>query len=140
MGIAGILSLVNLYSRYFERESSSMGFMMLVKLALLVCSFIFIAVPKDKDERYFCLSHRWNYFIGLLLNSLNYIFLYMGRIGLYFYVFEAIYIGYIFKAKNRSIWSVAFKFLYFLLLMYYLYDNVTSGNQGELPYLFFWQS
>jgi len=140
VGIAALSSLVNLYSGYFERQSSSMGIMMIAKFVMLILSFFCIAIPQDKDERYFCLSHRWNYFIGLLLNSLNYIFMYMGRIGLYFYIFEAIYIGYIFKAKNRSIWSVVYKFAYVLLMLYYLYENVTKGTQGELPYLFFWQS
>lgn len=140
LGVSVMFSLLDIYSSYFEQQSSSIGFMMIVKLVMLLLSFVCIKITQNKEERYFCLSNRLYYFIGLLLNSLNYIFLYMGRIGLYFYVFEAIYIGNLFKNKNRTIWAVLFKLGYLILLLYYLYDNITSGAQGELPYKFFWQS
>lgn len=138
-GIVAAYSLVNYYSKYFEQQSSSMGIMMIVKAIMLIWSFGVIETPKNNQERYFCFSNRWYYFVGILLNSLNYIFVYMGRIGLFFYIFESIYIGNIFKAKNKTIWTLMFKFCYVCLLLYYLYDNITRGGQGELPYRFFWQ-
>ncbi len=140
VGFSIILNLLKRYSGYFEQRSSSFGFMMLVKLAMLFASVIVLEKPSNKNQKYYYLSHRWNYFVGLLLNSLNYIFMYMGRIGLYFYVFEAIYIGYLFKAKNRTEWIVLLKLGYALLLLYYLYDNISRGTQGEIPYRFFWQN
>ena len=66
--------------------------------------------------------------------------MYMGRVGLYFYVFETIYMGYLFKTKNRTIGTILLKFGYVVVLLYYLYDNITGGAQGEIPYRFFWQS
>lgn len=135
-----VSNLLDLYSRYFEQQASSFGYMMIIKLALLLISTLIIPTPKDKGERYYYFSHRWNYFIGLLLNSLSYIFLYAGRIGLYFYAFEMIYIGYLFKAKNKTQWHLIFKLGYVALLLYYLYVTITSGAHGEMPYRFFWQS
>lgn len=139
LGFSIVSGLLNIYSKYFEHQAASVGLMMVVKLVLLIFSVVVIERPTDKNEYYY-LSHRLNYFVGLLLNSLNYIFLYMGRIGLYFYLFEAVYIGYLFQSKNRKKWMIWFKFIYVVLLLYYLCDNVSRGSQGEMPYRFFWQS
>lgn len=140
VGIGAFLELFNKYSSYFERQADSVGFMMIVKFMMLVLSFMFVMIPLERNERYFTFYHRMCYFVGLLLNSMSYIFQYAGRIGLYFYVFEVIHIGYVMKAKNTTIWTVLFKFLYAAILLYYLYNNLASGSQGELPYRFFWQS
>lgn len=138
-GISQMIQLTNIYSKYFDRMSSSVGFMMVVKILMLLLSIFAFQFSNEKEERYFLLSHRWNYVVGILLNSLSYIFLYMGRIGWYFYIFEAIYIGYLFKSEQRTIWTFLLKFGYFAVLVYYLYDNVTHGGQGEIPYRFLWQ-
>lgn len=138
VGLSAILGMTSSYSRYFEREASSVGFMMVAKVLLLGVSFLATELPKEEEERYFCLSHRWNYFVGLLLNSLSYIILYAGRIGLYFYVFEGIYLGYLFKSKSRNPWEVLYKLVYVLVLLFYL-QNMLKGSHGEMPYRFFWE-
>ena len=135
-----IYYLLNFYSGYFEERVSSFGLMMFVKFFLLLLSIGIIKRPQEREKRYVLYSYRWNYFVGLLLNSLSYLFLYMGRIGLYFYVFESIYIGYLFKSKNKTIYVVLLKVLYIMILLYYLYNNITKGPQGEVPYRFLWQS
>lgn len=138
-GVSRVLQLTSIYSKYFDRPSSSIGLMMVVKLLLLLLSIAAFELPKEEDKRYFCLSQRWCYFIGVLLNSLSYVFLYMGRIGWYFYIFETVYIGQLFKSEQRTIWTLLVKMSYVVILFYYLYDNITHGGQGEVPYRFFWQ-
>lgn len=141
VGLSEVLNMVNSYSKYLERQATSVGIMMIVKIMFLLASFIIIKIPKGNKEEYYSSFHqRWVYLVGLLLNSLSYIFLYVGRIGLYFYVYEAIYIGCVFKEKNRTIWVVLFKCAYVFLMLYYLYNNISKGAQGEMPYRFFWQT
>lgn len=140
LGVSILVDFANRYFDYFSERASSLGFMLVIKVLLLALSFAFVEKPKNDDERYFFGVNKWYYFVGLLLYSLNYVFLYVGRIGLYFYVFEASYIGYLFKTKNRTIWDVLYKAVYVLLLLYYLYSNITHGAHGEIPYLFFWQN
>lgn len=145
IGICGLFvlsmmsDLLSKYFGFFEDRIQGFGFMMLVKIALLLLSIFLVERPQDQQEQYYCVSSRYNYFAGLLLNSLSYFFMYMGRIGMYFYMFEAIYVGYLFKKKNRTIFELLLKCVYALVLFYYIYDSMTSGSNGELPYRFFWQ-
>lgn len=139
-GFSILSNLINQYARYFDRQSSSFGIMTIAKFVLLILSVVIIETSSDKKERYRYLSVRWNFFVGLLLNSLNYFFLYMGRIGHYFSIFEVVFIGYLFQTKNKTKWTLLFKFGYAMLLLYYLYNGISSGAQGEMPYRFFWQS
>lgn len=145
-GIGGLFALsmlsdvLNKYMGFFDDRVQSFGLMMFIKIALLAISIILMEKTQDSEEQYFCFSSRYNYFIGLLLNSLSYFFMYMGRIGIYFYVFEAIYIGYWFKKKNKTVFELLLKCAYVAILLYYIYDSVTSGPNGEIPYRFFWQN
>lgn len=129
------------YANYFEWKVTSVGVMLLAKTLLLVASIFIIgqAGEQKNGDGYTATSYRWYYFVGLLLTSLNYFFLYMGRIGLYFYIFEAFYIGYVFKIKNYTVEIIFLKAGYILILMYYLWSSITHGGQGELPYRFFYQ-
>ena len=137
LGITGYL--LNNYSGYFERQATSVGIMMLVKISMLILSLVVIGIPVEANSRRVCGMFAAFYALGIALNSLSYMFMYMGRIGLYFYVFEAFFIGWIFKVKNYSIWIVLLKLCYGLLLIYFLYDLLVSNRQGELPYRFLWQ-
>lgn len=137
LSIAGYL--LNIYSGYFDRQATSVGIMMLVKILMLVLSILIIGIPVDKNDRHMYGMYAVFYALGIALNSLSYVFMYMGRIGLYFYVFEAFFIGGIFKVKNRTIWIVLLKIAYGLLMIYFLYDLLVSNRQGELPYRFIWQ-
>ena len=131
--------LLNIYGGYFERQATSVGIMMLVKILMLILSILIIGIPVDKKDRKIWGMFVAFYALGIALNSLSYFYLYMGRIGLYFYVFEALFIGWIFKAKNYSMWTVLLKVLYGVLLFYLLFDLLVSNRQGELPYRFIWQ-
>ena len=139
-GLYIVSDLINAYSNYFNRQAASTGLMMIVKVILLMMAIVLIKPGTDTSERYFCSSHRWFYFVGLLFNSLSYVFMYAGRIGLYYYIFESIYVGYLLKARSKTIWGVFLKLGYVLLLFYTFAITVTSGAQGEIPYRFFWQN
>ena len=139
IGLFVTIELLDIYSKYFEVRDSSIGLMMVIKCGLLFTSIYIVKLPKNKDLNYLLYSYRWYYFVGLTLNSLNYFFMYLGRIGVYFYLFEAIYIGIIFKMKNRNYLVLFFKGIYLMLLIYYFVESLTRGPQGEIPYLFFWQ-
>ena len=132
--------LLGQYGIYLETRAESVGIMMIAKLIMLFATIIILKNQARVDYQYIYSSYKWYYFVGLALNSLNYLFMYAGRIGLYFYVFEPFFLGYVFKAKNYTVWVLLLKFGYAVLLMYYLYQNLTSNAQGELPYRFFWQS
>lgn len=131
--------LLDNYSGYFDRQATSVGIMMLVKLSALILSVVIMGIPVDKNQRRTYGMFVVFYALGIALNSLSYIFLYMGRIGWYFYVFESFFIGWIFKMKNYSIWIVLLKLLYGLLMLYFLFDLLVGNRQGELPYRFIWQ-
>ncbi len=131
--------LLNNYGGYFERHASSVGIMMLVKIFMLILSIVIIGIPVNKNDRQIVGMYTLFYALGIALNSLSYVFLYMGRIGLYFYVFEAFFIGWVFKVKNYTTWIVLLKLLYGLLMLYFLFDLLVSNRQGELPYRFIWQ-
>jgi hypothetical protein len=133
-------NIVSRYLNYFDTRTESFGFMLIAKIALLIASCIIIEKPQDTGEQYFCRSNRFYYLIGLLLTALSYIYLYVGRIGIYFYLFEGIYIGYLLKKKMRSAFDLLLKCAYVVILLYYIYQNMTTGSNGEMPYRFFWQS
>lgn len=140
VALAVIPGIINQYFDYFSRAAASLGFMMIAKFIMLVLSSRVLESASDEDQKYYCSSLRWNYFVGLLLNSLSYVFLYAGRVGMYFYIFEPIYIGYLFKTKNKTLWVLLFKIGYALLMLYNFYITLKSSANGEIPYLFFWQS
>ena len=139
LGISLTGYLLNNYSGYFDRQATSAGIMMFVKIAMLILSVVIIGIPKDKKDRRIYGMFAVFYGLGIILNSLSYMFLYMGRIGLYFYVYEGFFVGRVFKEKNRTIWILLLKLGYGLLLLYFLYDLIVSNRQGHLPYRFIWQ-
>lgn len=128
------------YVSYFERQETAVGFMLLAKILLLLASILIIRqATGQRKGGYAAFTYRWYYFIGMALTSLSYFFLYMGRIGMYYYIFEAFFIGYIFKVKNYSVGIILLKAAYVFLLAYYLWISISHGGQGEIPYRFFWQ-
>ncbi len=143
--IIGVFALIfatylfNRYSGYFDKKATSVGVMMLVKIFMMILSIVLIGIPVDEHNRHIYGLFTLYYAIGVILNSLSYMFLYMGRIGMYFYVFEAFFIGGIFKVKNHTFWVALLKLCYGLFMMYFLFDMLISNRQGELPYRFIWQ-
>lgn len=77
------------------------------------------------------------YIFGLLTQATGYIASTFSRIGLYWYWFEAIFMGMMVKSRmNRKI----FKVMFFFFLCYLCYSDSRRNGYHQLPYLFFWQT
>ena len=75
------------------------------------------------------------YLIGLLLAFSGYVMPFASRISMMFYLYEAVYFGWLIKKGESPI------FLCFiaLLLGYIFIDSISGNGHGIFPYLFFWQ-
>lgn len=123
------------YEHYFEtkKEFVEIGIYLIVKFIFFICSGIFITKGMDKGTRFLIQVY---YFTGFILSTLGYFYLYMNRIGLYFMVYEGIYMGLLVK---KSTDNSLFKILIALLFgTAFIYSFLQDGN-GCVPYFFFWQ-
>ena len=131
------------YSSYFDDMSVDIGVFIFVKFAMLVISmFLVYKTTSEEYKEETDKTHRLAicaYIIGLLLTSLGYAWRFVDRIGLFFYIFEAVYIGYVFKQKNTRI-NLIIKIIYLLIFSYLLIGSIRGHGQGQNPYLFYWQS
>ncbi len=127
------------YGDYFAARVSSVGLMVACKLLLLLAAALLLRRTQPEERAYPASAWGVYYFAGLGLTSLSYFVRYAGRAGLYYYVFEAFFLGRVFRAKNTGVWVVVCKWVYAALLCYQFYVSLTHGAQGEMPYRFFWQ-
>lgn len=143
MPIALILVYRNLvyYSSYLDKQSVDVGLMTIIKTVLLIVTIVFYDKSKTENVEGVAKTMRFvicAYVIGLALTSLGYVFRFVDRMGLYFYVYEAVYIGYLFKQRNTRI-NFMIKILYGVLFVYLFIGSTTGNGQGQFPYLFYWQ-
>lgn len=143
--IAYALYAMASYHHYFENPSSNIGLMIIAKLCLFyISSFGLtrhirnITIDAEKKNAIYELGLiRMSYLIGLGVTSIGYVYLYMERIGLSYYIFECVYWGMIVKiTNNKNIYKV----IVFSLLCYQLLGSLIGGGQGETPYTFIWQN
>lgn len=143
--IAYALHSLASYRGYFENPSLNIGVMIIAKLCLFyISSFGLtkhirqISTDAEKKNAIYELGLiRISYLIGLGTTAIGYLFLYMERIGLMYYIFECVYWGMIVKiTKNRNIYKV----ILFFLLCYQFLGSLVGGGQGEIPYTFIWQN
>lgn len=136
-----ILSNLQRYLKYFQAIGFDVGFMLPVKIALFMLLGYGLAelVRKsgfNENESLFYINRiKIYYLLGLILTFFGYFFSFMDRIGLYFYLFECVFIGIV--VKNRKD-RVICQMIFFLLVVYSLYSEFSRNGQGILPYLFFW--
>lgn len=132
------------YLRYLQNIQFNFGIMLLLKLAFFIAILLLghlgtSAVTKnDKYGRgeYTLASVRTYYIVGLVITALGYIFPFADRIGIYFYIFEAVFMGMVAKhAKNQTIIKICMIALY----AYILAGAIFGNSFGQAPYLFAWQ-
>lgn len=77
------------------------------------------------------------YLIGIGISTLGFFYNYMNRIGLYFCIFEPVFVARVYQQSRyrKVIWGIGIV----LFLLPLLLDTI-RGGQGQLPYFFFWQS
>lgn len=132
------------YQGYFSTAASSIGLMVLAKLILFLLVYLtarhFMTrndnMELENHEKYMELMIREYYLIGLCLTTIGYFFTYMDRIGLYFGLFEIIYVGIIMKSKRVN---VLIKTGLFALYGYMLITSMFGSGQGQGNYIFVWQ-
>lgn len=130
------------YASYFNELTFGMGLLIAAKFCLLVFSLFFLdrtepsghTAQGEKLRRITICA----YITALLLTSLGYAWRFVDRIGLVFYIFESVYIGYIFKQKSTKK-NFLIKVTVFALFAYLFVGNIRGNGQGQNPYLFFWQ-
>lgn len=133
------------YLRYFQNIQFNFGIMLLLKLAFFIL-VLFIGhmsmsaiANRDKVGRgpYTLTVVRVYYIVGLAITALGYVFPFADRIGIYFYIFEAVFMGMIAKhAKNQAIIKICLLALYAFVMAGAIFGNA----YGQANYLFAWQA
>ena len=136
--------LITRYYQYFANIKLDFGALLIVKLLIwmLTAPTLRKEIMRSNENQnnssvaYSFATCKIYYLFGILLTSLGYMIQYMDRVGLYFYVFEAVYIGWTMKSKSVNILvKIAIALLYAMLLVLTIFGNA----QGQGNYLFFWQ-
>ncbi len=134
-------NILDSYTKYFETVTWDVGIFLFVKFAVLFGSLFFLDFTEEDEFGETTVLKKFTviaYALGLLLTFLGYMFKFVDRIGLYFYIFEAVYVGYIFKQKNTKN-NLMLKMLICAVFTVVFMGAVFGNGQGQAPYLFFWQ-
>lgn len=135
------VNMLDSYGKYFESMTFDIGIFLFIKFAVLFASLFFLDFTEEDKLGEIMVQKKFTviaYILGLLLTFLGYMFKFVDRIGLYFYIFEAVYVGYIFKQKNTKN-NLMLKMLICAVFAVVFVKSVFGNGQGQAPYLFFWQ-
>lgn len=142
---AKVYKYMTQYISYFSDMHLNFGLMIIIKFGCLLVTICalnytlkFSALRDHLEYRYLKSLTNISYMCGLLLTALGYAWKYVSRAGLYFYIFEAVYLGVIFKQRNTKN-NFFIKLAYLVILSYQFWGYLTANGQGQIPYLFFWQ-
>ena len=145
VAIAAAAVLLSRYVPYISQITFNFGAMLFVKVLIFLFTLIvFKHSYTDRTDEEGCMLAEYSlktvrvyYLVGLLVAMLGYVFMFMERIGLYFYVFEIVYVGMFLKSKR-----VDFIFKMLIAAFYLLLFALTffGDGQGQSDYLFFWQA
>lgn len=132
-----IMTNLDFYLRYFETLSVDIGIMLPVKLIFLaMCSSSLKKYSHNENDNDFELCKYKRYYgVGIILTFSGYIFLFLNRIGLVFYIYECVFWGAIFKITSK--YSL-YRMIIIILITYSTIIQFLGNGQGILPYKFFW--
>ena len=133
------------YSHYFNNIQFNFGLMLFVKLMLFILTVFLVKNPYNDEcdengysiKAYTFTTVRIYYLVGILGMMLEYFFPYMGRIGIYFYIFEMVYMGMLFKSCKKD---TIMKIILIAIILLYVYSAIFGNGQGHGQYLFAWQT
>lgn len=137
------------YAKYFSNPTLDIGFMILLKLIFLAATLIFVyGIHRGysyfrnghlltREDHYEMVLSCMCYVTALLLAVLGYLFEYVERISLFYYLFEGVYFGMLLKGKNPANRLIFGYFMAFVIGYGFLY-SMTNNSQGTMPYSFCW--
>lgn len=123
------------YSKYLLTANNNIGFLypaeLLTIILFLLLSYKSIKLYEDLNTFIWFKRLLITYVIGILLSSAGYFQSSLYRMGLYFIIFDTIYIPYVSsKGTNKKI----FRLIYSLFIAYMTVTNHLSGWSGLLEY------
>lgn len=135
--------IIGRYAAYFENPEWNIGLLLPMKFVIFAFTAILMVgeyrysseCAEHKEEVYLARTTNIYYALGILVTSIGYMFTFMDRVGLYFYLFETVYIGRVMKSKHVGLFRFAVAALYLMLLLISIFGN----GQGQGNYLFIWQ-
>ena len=117
--------------------------MLIVKLILYLYFILAVWLPKHKNNvsssNKLSINYVFYYGLGIVLTALGYIFPFLERVGIPFYLFEGCFWGNILEitqSKDKRIYVLILG----AIIMFYLYGDLFSGEQGQLPYYSVWEN
>lgn len=128
------------YSHYLDDYTSGhIGFLLPLKLVILLVSFFYFNRDRiliGESARHISRSFFILNVVGIFITAMGYVYLYVDRVGLYFYMFECLYVAMF--MKHRPMLS-GFSAVLFLLYSYVFISSMVTNGQGQMPYVFFWE-
>ncbi len=137
-------AVIDKYLRYFQNIQLDFGIMLPIKLVFFAFIVFIGQLGESVEEHHYegvsgeytLKTVKIYYIIGLIMTALGYIFPFVERIGIYFYVFEVIFMGMVARsAKNQAILKPCLTMIY----GYVLISSIFGNAQGQANYLFIWQ-
>lgn len=140
----GAVILAIKYSKYIAKYGDfAPGLMLPLEVAFLVFGVITL-YKKNSDDTihpmpysYTVSSIGMNYLVGIAFSGLGYFVSIANRVGFPFYLFKCVFWGLVVK---NTVCKQVFKVALATLLLYLFVLDLTSNGQGQIPYVFIWQS
>lgn len=117
---------------YFNYSNNRFGYFLPLKCFLFIVSYLFC----DNKNKIYNRTLEMSFIaslLGLFLTSIGYVFAFMERIGLYFYLYETCFIG-ILSYKQK--YSTIFLLIYVMMILVEFILAMLSNSQGQVPYTF----
>ena len=136
--------LTTQYSYFFDTLLLDIGWGVVIKIGLILFTSWLVSYDrKDRGEKVLPLQAKEDqmikiyYLFGLFLTAFSYIIPLIGRIGLYLYVYESVYMGWAIKNYKKDDRLKLIIGCFFLIL---LFIELLGNGQYAMPYLFIWQT
>jgi hypothetical protein len=117
------------------REKVEFGFMFIARVWLVIYAFAMLRKPSIKSEEKIFVSVCYALYVAS--NYFGLFFFSLGRIGIYFMGWEAIYFATPFGKKTTITYFNAL--LKALLIVYTLYTLLSKPSNDQVPYIPFWK-
>ncbi len=137
-----VLFVTDKYGSYIDNVRSDYGFLTIVKLVVLIITLNDSCILKknrfNPQEHDYYLSISIIYLIGIFVTSLDYLFLYMGRIGIPFIIFEGVYFAALYKQEKRIDLKLLYLFFITLIIVYPFFSILNDDSHKIIPYYMEW--